>query len=226
MLKNTEVQKLLGIDTDISETDLSETINLSIESENKKESINKKGIDRLTDIDNKFKGIGYKTYNELLHELQLKVTLTKYPYIHWINTVTKAIWEMYYYDEIKIKNRMVDQYEVVSKLQDLNWNMIINAIDKVNEISQYEKIKYPVAFIKITIFNEIDEFSARVQAQANYDLNDNEGQANFGSNYKNRFHNFEGSSKNYTEDEIEKIVKNKREEYYDKIKNEDGTPFF
>ena len=118
---------------------------------------------------------------------------------------------------------MVDQYEVVSKLQDLNWNMIINAIDKVNEISQYEKIKYPVAFMKTTIFNEIDEFSARVQVQANYDLSDNEGQANFGSNYKNRFHNLENRTDDYTERELEKIAKNKREGYYNKSQNNTGN---
>lgn len=221
-----EVQKFPGIDTDFSETDFSETINQSIESENKKENINKKETERLIDIDNKFKNIGYKTYNELLHELQLKIALNKYPYENWLNSVERAIWEMYYEDSTKIKNRMVNQHEVVTKLQNISLDMIINAIDSVNEASQYEKIKYPVAFMKTTIFNEIDEFPAKIQTQVNYDLNENIRKNNdSGNNYKNRFHNFEGSSKNYTEDEIEKIVKNKREEYYGKIKNEDGTPF-
>ena len=174
------------------------TINQSIENENKKE------IDRLIDIDNKFKNIGYKTYKELLSELQLKLTLSEYPYTNWLSTVEKSIWEMYYYNETKVKNRMVDQYEVVTKLQDLNWNMVVNAIDKVNEVSQYEEIKYPIAFMKTTLFNEIDEYSARVQAQVNYDLNELN----------------ENKTKKYGKNEVEKIVSNKRKEYYDKNKNE------
>ena len=77
--------------------------------------------------------------------------------------------------------------------------------------------------MKTTIFNEIDEFSARVQVQANYDLSDNEGQANFGSNYKNRFHNLENRTDDYTERELEKIAKNKREGYYNKSQNNTGN---
>ena len=132
---------------------------------------------------------------------------------------------MYYYDNTKVKNRMVDQYEVVTKLQNLTLDMIINSIDKVNEASQYEKIKYPTAFMKTTIFNETDEYFARVQAQVNYDLNgNNEEEQSPNSNYKNRFHNFESASNNYTEDELDEIVNNKREEYYEKKKNENDTP--
>ncbi len=190
------------------------------ENENIKDNSNKNKIDRLIDIDNKFKNIGYKTYKELLAELQLETTLVELPYKSWLNTVKRALWEMYYYDETKIKNRMVDQYQVVTKLQELNWNMVISAIDKINEVSQHENIKYPVAFMKTILFNEIDEFTGTIQAQLNYDLNGKKEDKYSQNEYKNRFHNFESRVKNYSDDYVEDIANNKRMEYYKKLEDE------
>ncbi len=161
-----------------------------------KNNNNQKQIDRLTDIDKKVKGKGYKTYSELLSELQLGSVLGEYPYDNWLHIVKKAMWELYYYDETKIKNKMVDQYQIVTKLQNLDSEMVISAVNKVNEASKYDEIEYPVPFMKTVIFNEIDEFNGSVWAQVNHNLNNN-----FYSNvtndavFENEHHEVEKGSK-------------------------------
>ena len=111
--------------TIINTNSVTNSISQSIEEKNNNnKNNNQKQIDRLTDIDKKVKGKGYKTYSELLSELQLESVLGECPYDNWLHIVKKAIWELFYYDETKIKDKMVAQFDIVTKLQNLNPEMV------------------------------------------------------------------------------------------------------
>lgn len=68
----------------------------------------------------------------------------------------------------------------------------------------------------IGLFDEIDEFSARTQAQINYDFYDNGVKNKPKNKYKTRFHNFENRTDKYSEEELESIVRRKREEFMER----------
>ena len=126
---------------------------------------------RLIEIDKKIKSKGFKSFNDLTHEVIASKDNYEHPYSDWISTAKKAIWEMYYYDETKIAGRRVASFDVISKLQELNFDMVYAAIRNVVETSKSQEIRYPVAFLKTAIFNEIDEFYARTNAQVSFDIN-------------------------------------------------------
>lgn len=172
----------------------------------------KKDIDGLTDFDKQLKTNGFKTFEELVNYVGIDKRYFEYPHTEWIDSFKKAIWEMYYYDNTKIQGRKISQYDIIVKLQNLNIDMITSTIDKVIEKSKEEKIKYPVSYLKTAIFNEIDEFPARIQSQINYDFFDNEIKDKPRERYKTRFHNFKQRTNMYSEEELEAIVKRKREE--------------
>ena len=130
-----------------------------------------KDKNRLIELDKKIKSKGFKSFNDLTHEVIASKENYEYPYSEWINTAKKAIWEMYYYDETKIAGRRVASFDIISKLQDLNFDMVYAAIRNVVEMSKSQEIRYPVAFLKTSLFNEIDEFGARTNAQVSYDMN-------------------------------------------------------
>lgn len=125
---------------------------------------------------------------------------------------------MYYYENTKIRGKKVSQFDAIVKLQSLNIDMITTTIEKVIEKSKEEKIQYPIAFLKTAIFNEIDEFSARVQAQINYDFSDKKDKVKVKAYRKTRFHNFENRTDNYTAEELEDIFRRKREKDLQKYK--------
>lgn len=120
---------------------------------------------------------------------------------------------MYHYDDTSIRGTRIPRYDAISKLQSINLDMVRNVIDKVIEKGKEELIKYPIAYLKTTILNEIDEFSARIQAQVNYDLSDNKSRDKPKLKRKTRFHNFENRTDKYSAEELEAIVRRKREEY-------------
>ena len=178
-------------------------INQSIKDFNKK--------DRLIDQDKKIKEKGFISYEDLIYNLRLDKSFYDYPISEWIDPFKKAIWEMYYYEDTKIRRRMVSQFDIVNKLQMLNIDMITTTINKVIERSKEEKIEYPIAFLKTSIFNEIDEFFGRVQAQVNYDLSDNKNLDKPNFKRRTRFHNFEQRTDKYSAEELEAIARRKRE---------------
>lgn len=163
--------------TEIPSTETSSTsINLSSERSFKVKKPDDfiKDKNRLIDIDNKIKSKGFKSYKDLTHDVILPKENYDYPYSEWVESARKAIWEMYYYDETKIAGRRVASFDVITKLQDLSFDMVYAAIRNVVDSSKSQEIRYPVAFLKTAIFNEIDEFGARTNGQVNFDLNDNE----------------------------------------------------
>ncbi|MEY8417565.1 hypothetical protein AAK964_14885 [Tissierella praeacuta] len=125
----------------------------------------------MIDMDEQIRNKGFISYKDLLYNLGLdNKQCYDYLYNAWIEAVKKAIYEMYYFDDNKIRGRKISRFDGISKLQNINYDIIISAIDKVIESSKEQEIKYPSAFIKITLFNEISEFSAKIQAMVNYDL--------------------------------------------------------
>lgn len=189
------------------------------------EQEDKKDKDGLTDFDKQLKGNGLKTFEELINYVGVGKEYFEYPYTEWIDSFKKAIWEMYYYDFTSIQGRKVAKYDVIAKLQSLNIDMIISTIDKVIEKSKEEKIKHPVSYLKTAIFNEIDEFSARIQAQINYDFSSNEFKDKPSKKHKTRFHNFENRTDRYSAEELEAIAKRKRDEYYKNMKGNENKNY-
>ncbi|MCQ4925055.1 hypothetical protein NE686_18280 [Tissierella carlieri] len=172
-IENSDLQNEKAISKTTSNTTIDITSNnQSNEEENNGNNIYREKInkDRLIDVDTQIKNKGFKTFNDLSYDLSLHKEFYDYPYSEWIDTLKKALWEMYYYDDTKIKGKLVTRFDVITKLQNLTLDIVNSTIDKVIESSKSQEIQYPVAFIKTTLFNEIDEFYARTQAQVNYDI--------------------------------------------------------
>lgn len=195
-------------------------INQSIKAcEKNKKKITKTKKDRLIDQDIKIKEKGFISYEDLIYNLRLEKDFFQYPISEWIDSFRKALWEMYYYEDTKIRGKKISQYDAISKLQNLNVDMITRTIEKVIDKTKEEKIEYPIAYLKTAIFNEIDEFSARIQSQVNYDLSDNKNKDKSNKVWKTRFHNFEQRTDKYSGEELEAIARRKRQEFMDKHKN-------
>lgn len=147
-----------------------EIISTSINQSNKEKdkNINR---NRLIEIDKKILNKGFKSYSDLIYDTFLPKDCYEYPYSDWLDCAKKAIWQMYYYDETSINGRRLGSFDVISKLQNLNNDIVYTAIQNVVEVSKQQMIEYPVAFLKTAIYNEIDEFGARIQATVNYDMN-------------------------------------------------------
>lgn len=188
-------------------------INQSIEVDKKEYKSNKEENNGLIDLDKQIQEKGFISYDNLIYDLRLEKQFFEYPLDEWIDPFKKAIWEMYYYDDTKIRGKEISRFDTITKLQNLNIDMVTTTISKVIESSKEQEIKYPVAFIKTAIFNEIDEYYARIQAQVNYDLADNEYVKEITINKKTRFHNFEQRSDKYSAEELENIAWKKREKY-------------
>ncbi len=62
-----------------------------------------------------------------------------YPISEWIDSFKKALWEMYYYDDTKVRGKRISQFDAISKLQSINIDMVITTIEKVIERSKEEK---------------------------------------------------------------------------------------
>ncbi len=127
--------------------------------------------DRLEYIDKVIKNKGFKPYDQVIYELNLREDIIEYPYSKWIDAAKKAVWEMYYNESTKVSGKKISRFQVVSKLQKLNHDMAYTAIRNVAENSKTQEIVRPVAFLKAAIFNEIDEFEAKINARVNYDIN-------------------------------------------------------
>lgn len=223
--QNRKVNNIIELNNNISKPS-NIIINQSIEGSDEKDEINKNNKDnkdRLIDIDKKIKEKGFISYDDLAYDLRLMKDYYDYPISEWIDSFKKALWEMYYYDDTKIRGKIISQFDAISKLQSLNIDMVITTIEKVIERSKEEKIQYPIAFLKTAIFNEIDEFSARIQAQVNYDLSDNKSRDKPKLKRKTRFHNFENRTDKYSAEELEAIVRRKREEVMEKYKIKEIT---
>lgn len=213
--QNRKVNNIIELNNNIIEPS-NAIINQSIENPQNQENTNKNNKDRLTDIDIKIKEKRFINYNDLIYELRLEKDFYEYPISEWIDSIKKALWEMYYYEDTKIRGKKVSQFDAIVKLQSLNMDMITTTIEKVIEKSKEEKIQYPIAFLKTAIFNEIDEFSARVQAQLNYDFSDKKDKGKVKEYRKTRFHNFENRTDKYSAEELEDIARRKREAYMQK----------
>lgn len=226
--QNRKVNNIIELNNNINKSS-NNIINQSIEGSDEKDEINKNNKDnkdnkdRLIDIDKKIKEKGFISYDDLAYDLRLMKDYYDYPISEWIYSFKKALWEMYYYDDTKIRGKRISQFDAISKLQSLNIDMVITTIEKVIERSKEEKIQYPIAFLKTAIFNEIDEFSARIQAQVNYDLSDSKSRDKPKLKRKNRFHNFENRTDKYSAEELEAIVRRKREEVMEKYKIKEIT---
>ncbi len=220
--QNRKVNNIIELNNNISKPS-NNIINQSIEGSDEKDEINKNKKDRLIDIDKKIKEKGFISYDDLVYDLRLMKDYYDYPISEWIDSFKKALWEMYYYDDTKIRGKRISQFDAISKLQSLNIDMVITTIEKVIERSKEEKIQYPIAFLKTAIFNEIDEFSVRIQAQVNYDLSDNKSRDKPKLKRKTRFHNFENRTDKYSAEELEAIVRRKREEVMEKYKIKEIT---
>lgn len=220
--QNRKVNNIIELNNNISKPS-NNIINQSIECSDEKDEINKNKKDRLIDIDKKIKEKGFISYDDLVYDLRLMKYYYDYPISEWIDSFKKALWEMYYYDDTKIRGKRISQFDAISKLQSLNIDMVITTIEKVIERSKEEKIQYPIAFLKTAIFNEIDEFSARIQAQVNYDLADSKSRDKPRVKRKTRFHNFENRTDKYSAEELEAIVRRKREEVMEKYKIKEIT---
>ena len=144
-------------------------INQSIKAceKNKKETIKTKK-DRLIDQDIKIKEKGFMSHEDLIYNLRLEKDFFQYPISEWIDSFRKALWEMYYYEDTKIRGKKISQYDAIAKLQNLNVDMVTTTIEKVIDKSKEEKIEHPIAYLKTAIFNEIDEFSARIQVRVKH----------------------------------------------------------
>lgn len=223
--QNRKVNNIIELNNNINKSS-NIIINQSIEGSDEKDEINKNNKDnkdRLIDIDKKIKEKGFISYDDLAYDLRLMKDYYDYPISEWIDSFKKALWEMYYYDDTKIRGKIISQFDAISKLQSLNIDMVITTIEKVIERSKEEKIQYPIAFLKTAIFNEIDEFSARIQAQVNYDLSDNKSRDKPKLKKRTRFHNFENRTDKYSAEELEAIVRRKREEVMEKYKIKETT---
>lgn len=223
--QNRKVNNIIELNNNINKSS-NIIINQSIEGSDEKDEINKNNKDnkdRLIDIDKKIKEKRFISYDDLVYDLRLMKDYYDYPISEWIDSFKKALWEMYYYDDTKIRGKIISQFDAISKLQSLNIDMVITTIEKVIERSKEEKIQYPIAFLKTAIFNEIDEFSARIQAQVNYDLSDNKSRDKPKLKRKTRFHNFENRTDKYSAEELEAIVRRKREEVMEKYKIKETT---
>lgn len=205
-----------NINTKITTTAIIKSINQSSDNENFDIVDNKVDLNRLIDLDKQLLENNFKTYRDLINYVGIDKNCFEYPYTEYIDAIKKAIEEMYYFDYTKIKNRKIGRFDVISKLQNLQYDMIKACIDKVIESSKSQVIDYPVAFIKSTLFNEIDEYSARIQSQINYDFSDLPSDDD--NDRLTRFHNFKGRTSNYTADELEGIANRKRKEYSSKQK--------
>ena len=181
---------------------------------------NKSENNRLIGLDKQIKEKGFISYEDLIYDLRLDKQFYDYPYNDWIEAIKKAIYEMYYFDDTRIRGRNVSRFDTISKLQGLNYDIIISTIDKIIESSKKQEIRYPAAFIKTILFNEIEEFSAKNQAMVNYNEYFSEGTDIDKINRLTRFHNFEHRSDNYSEEELEDIVRRKRESFRSKEKLE------
>ncbi|WP_406242049.1 hypothetical protein ACF3M2_14185 [Tissierella carlieri] len=125
--------------------------------------------DGLIDLDKQIQAKGFISYKDLIYDLGLNdKKYYNYPYDDWIEAVKKAIYEMYYFDDTRIRGRNVSRFDAISKLQNIKYDIVISTIDKVIESSMEQEIKYPSAFIKSTLYNEISEYSAKIQAMVNY----------------------------------------------------------
>lgn len=160
-----KVQNVAAI-TEIT-TEITTEISNSINQSNNKVKLN---LDRLIDLDKQIKKANFKTYKELISDINLDEQFFEEKHKPFISSVKRAIFEMYYYDDTRIKNKIVSRYDIIDKLQKLNYDIIVSVIEKVIQVSKEQEIQYIVAFIKTTLFNEIDEFDAKVQTQVNYDL--------------------------------------------------------
>lgn len=194
-------------------------INQSIKDSEENNILNIPKKDRLIDQDKKIREKGFIPYKDLIYDLRLNKTFFDYPISEWIDPFKKALWEMYYYESTKIRGRTVSQFDIISKLQGLNVDMITTTINKVIERSKEEEIEYPIAFLKTTLFNEIDEFAAKIQTQVNYDFSDKKDIEKSKKKFITRFHNFQQRTDKYSAEDLEDIASRKRQEYMDKHKN-------
>lgn len=126
------------------------------------------------ELDKQIAKVGFKSYKDLISDLQLIENVYEHPYSFWLPTVKKVIWEMYYLDT-RIRNRTIGRFDVITKLQDLDIDIVKSSLDKIIEMGKREKITYPVPLLKTIIFNEVDEFMAKIQAQVHYDMNNDHG---------------------------------------------------
>lgn len=164
--QNGKLNNIIKLNNNINELD-NIIINQSIDADNQEDEIEEDG---LTDFDRKLKRNNFKTYKELIEYVGIDKVYFQYPYTEWIESVKKAIWEMYYFDNTKILGKRIGQYDAISKLQRINGDIVTSTIDRVIEKSKEEIIQYPIAYIKTTMLNEIDEFPARIQSLVNHDL--------------------------------------------------------
>ncbi|TCU65637.1 hypothetical protein EV204_11729 [Tissierella praeacuta] len=196
-------------------------INQSTEADEKENKPNKEKSDRLIDIDEQIRNKGFTSYEDLVYNLGLdNKQCYGHKYKDWIETVKKAIYEMYYFDDTKIRGRKISRFDAISKLQGLNYDIIISTIDKFIESSKKQEIRYPSAFIKSTLFNEIGEFSAKNQAMVNYNLANKESVDENMRSRRTKFHNFQGRTDKYSAEELEDIARMKRQQSKNKRKIE------
>ncbi|OZV13539.1 hypothetical protein CIW83_03055 [Tissierella sp. P1] len=210
--QNRKVNNIIELNNNIIESSNS-IINQSIMDMDEKKEIDKNNEfdkkDVLIDLDKQIKKKGFIPFEDLVNDLGLNnKQCYSYPYDDWVEVVKKAIYEMYYFDDTRIRGRNVSRFDAISKLQNLNYDMIISTIDNVIESSKEQEISYPSAFIKSTLYNEISEYSAKIQAMVNYDLSQER---------RTRFHNFQQRSDKYADEELEDIARGKRETYHERL---------
>jgi len=126
----------------------------------------------IDDVDKDIEKSNFKSYHQLIEYCYLNDE-NNYPYPKnsWIDTVKTAIRHMYSDEYTKVNGRTINRYDVIEKLQKLNWSIVDSAIEKAIAESYNKKIHYPVPFMKSILFNEIDQFEVNIQNDINYSLN-------------------------------------------------------
>ncbi|MCX7884574.1 MAG: hypothetical protein N2448_06050 [Caloramator sp.] len=160
-----------------------------------------------------------KGFYEFIYSLELHKLKNKY--FDYKEAVESALMDLYFCDDMMINKRCVPKMLIREKLKRLNIFTIEYAIENFINASKEVQIKYPKAYLKVCIYNSVDEMDIDFKSRVNYDLNSlNEDitspkESNVISNIKNfeekepLYERYKGSEFECVIESIRKIIGNK-----------------
>lgn len=110
-----------------------------------------------------------KGFYELINSLELNKLKDKYS--DYKEAVESALMDLYFCDDTIINKRCVPRTLIREKLKKINLLTIEYAIENFINASKEVQIKYPKAYLKVCIYNSVDEKDIEFKSRVNYDLN-------------------------------------------------------
>lgn len=155
-----ESQKLTGSDTDLSETDLSDTIFLSPEESD---------VDNELPVDNLNNERKKESNTNKTNEFNKILNACQYEMFHDSKAILQAIRMLYYSNEtLKIGTMAIPPNQVREDLKLLRMEHLDYAISDFDTQSKEQEIRYPIAYLSRCIYNAIFQGDLKFRSEVNY----------------------------------------------------------